>query len=119
MHLQLSDLVDTTTGLPSPGREHLVSSMRWNVLEALREYCKSDGAALRFCEPRDDETELPTGVNFHRAVWEMLSTGYEGSFELAGRVRHKKRHYVNVLVLSVLELFRCPVWDTAPAGQTF
>lgn len=86
--LQVGDLVDLGTGRPQPGRDGLVSKMRWNVLEALQRFCAGPAAATFYCAQVDPGTQLPSGDAFHIAAWAMLLSGYQGSFALSGRVRH-------------------------------
>ena len=87
VRVQLGGLVDRTTGAPQPGREALVSKLRWDVLAAVREYCATAGQAQPFCAALDGETHMPTGTDFHRAVWAMLSSEFAGDGPLKARVR--------------------------------
>lgn len=84
---QVGDLVDLGTGRPQPGRDDLVSKMRWNVLEALQVFCAGPAADAFYCSEPDAETLLPVGDAFHIAAYAMLLSGYQGSFALSGRVR--------------------------------
>eukprot|EP00892_Ulva_mutabilis_P011332 jgi/Ulvmu1/8571/UM045_0013.1 len=88
---QVSDLVDRSTGRPQPGRDNLVSKMRWNVLEALQRFCSGPAMEAFYCLELDAETQLPVGDAFHIAAWAMLLSGYQGSFSLSGRAVDYKR----------------------------
>lgn len=85
--MQLSDLVNTTTGLPAPGREGIVSALSWNVLEALQRFCAGVARTKPYCAAPLEATGLPTGDNLHIAVYSMLLNEYQGNFALGGRVR--------------------------------
>jgi hypothetical protein len=84
--LQLSSLVNRTSGGPQPGREKLVNHLRWDTLRALREFCLSAGKAKPFCSAPDPVTFLPTGLSFHQAVWDMLRSEFDGTSPLSGSV---------------------------------
>ena len=83
---QVSDLVNLNNGRPQPGRDKLVSKMRWNVLEALQRFCGGPAGGEFYCSQLDPDTQLPVGDPFHIAAWAMLLSNYQGSFALSGRV---------------------------------
>ena len=90
--MQLEDLVDTSTGLPARRRDNIVSVLNWNVLEAIQRFCEGPASAEEYCADISPTTSLPVGDSFHRATYSMLLNEYQGTFELAGRVRVHRSH---------------------------
>lgn len=84
--VQLGSLVNRTSGKPQPGKEELVKKWHWDTLGTLQEFCQSTGKAKPFCAAPDPITFLPTGPDFHRAVWEMLKSDFQGTSPLSGTV---------------------------------
>ena len=83
--VQVDSLVNRTSGLPQPGKEHLVGSLRWDTLQAVADYC-AERRNRSACATVDDVTGLPSGRQFNRAVWAMLEHGYDQETGLAGTV---------------------------------
>lgn len=79
--------MDTSTGLPAWGRGDIVSVLNWNVLEAIQRFCEGPASGEEYCSNISPSTSLPLGDSFHRATYSMLLNEYQGTFELAGRVR--------------------------------
>ena len=107
--MQLNMLVNQTSGLPQPGREGLVSQMRWDVLGGLAEYCLTAGSDRPSCANLNPTTGLPTGPQFDEAVWHMLAEDFVSAGALTTRVR---------LPFLLCEYFNKPLHADTPAVQT-
>ena len=74
--MQIASLINRKSGLPQPAYKELVNTARRDVLAVLSEYCETAAAQRPFCAAVDPTTRLPTGAEFHTAVWHMLDEDF-------------------------------------------